>query len=57
MMSNWVIFAVGLFTTLLLGGGLIFTILEFQHLGKSLESKERVKRSAGAGGESRERAA
>ena len=31
-MSNWVIFGVGLFVTLLVAGGLFFTVLEFRDL-------------------------
>jgi len=39
-MSNWVIFGVGLFVTLLVAGGLFFTVLEFRDIERYPEQHE-----------------
>lgn len=36
-MSIWVIFVVGLFVTMLTGGGLYYTVQEFRSIGKEPE--------------------
>ncbi len=39
-MPNWIIFAVGLFVTMLLGGGLVFTVVEFRDIDRHPEDHE-----------------
>ena len=39
-MSNWVIFAVGVFVTLLLAAGLFLTVLEFRDIERHPEDHE-----------------
>ncbi|MBA3768707.1 MAG: hypothetical protein H0W99_17355 [Acidobacteria bacterium] len=39
-MSDLTIFAVGLFISLLLGGGLAYTVLEFHRTGKRMKQDE-----------------
>lgn len=46
-MSDLTIFAVGLFTTLLLGGGLGYTVLEFYRAGKRIKEDELKERTSG----------
>ncbi len=46
-MPDLTIFAVGLFTTLLLGGGLAITVLEFHRTGKRMKQDELKERTTG----------
>ncbi|MBC7910419.1 MAG: hypothetical protein H7Y30_07965 [Pyrinomonadaceae bacterium] len=46
-MSDLAIFVVGVFTTLLLGGGLAYTVLEFHRTGKRMEEDEPKRRAQG----------
>ena len=39
-MSNWAIFAMGIFVTLLLAGGLFSTVLEFRDVDRHPEAHE-----------------
>ena len=48
-MSDWTIFAVGLSTSILLGGGLFYTVREFYIAGKSMEREEGKQRKGSAG--------
>lgn len=54
-MSDITIFAVGLFTTLLLAGGLVFTVVEFHRMEKRLGEDEMRKSTPGVRGGSHER--
>lgn len=47
MVSDLTIFAVGLFTTFLLGGGLAYTVLEFHRTGKRMKQDELEERTTG----------
>jgi len=55
-MSDLAIFFVGLFTTLLLGGGLAYTVLEFRQTGKRMEQDELTNPTPNTRGRSYERA-
>lgn len=55
MMSDLMIFAFGLFTMLLLSGGLIYTVLEFHRTGKRMAQDELKSRTSGTRNMSPER--